>query len=85
MFTHNPTQTRDINRQYEAEQRQFAARQRIARVARPETSPLLANLGKRMVEWGNSLQDRYQDAADTIQEWRAEATAATQEVAYVRE
>lgn len=76
MFHMNPEITRELTRIHEQEQRGAADRLRLLRVDRAVIySPLLVKLGKQMVSWGTTLQTRYTECADVINEFKGGETA----------
>jgi len=74
MFTFHPEQSHHLIRQHEADAQRAANHYRLVRVVHPGRPagvfrPLLVSLGKRLVAWGTTLENRYDECADVINDW----------------
>jgi hypothetical protein len=79
MMNLNPITAHAITRHDMADREQYAAAQRVARIARADPvmgSPLLVNLGRHLVSVGMRMQERYHECADLIDTSAAPFTAA---------
>ncbi len=68
MLTVHPEQLHRLNHHYESDAQRAANHYRLVRIVQPGR-PLLVSLGKRLVAWGTTLENRYDACADAINDW----------------
>lgn len=81
MFTFHPDQSRQLTRHHESDAQRAANHYRLVRVVQPGRPggvfrPMLLSLGKRLVAWGTTLENRYDACADAINDWAHRESAA---------
>ena len=76
MYPIHPEQSHQMNRYHTADAQRAAVQYQLMRIVSQDHKagifrPILASLGKRMVTWGTTLENRYEDCADAIGTWTA--------------
>jgi len=74
MYPIHPGQSHQMSRYQTADAQRAAVKYQLMRIVNHKTGvfrPILASLGKRMVAWGTTLENRYENCADAIGTWTA--------------